>query len=209
VYNTAGPTRGLRLRGSGLAAPWSRRRGRHRAGRNLVDRDAEQSKELVAFLRDRLLLGQLQALLPASRQVPLLSFRGHRLHLSERRVRHRLVQQLVDFAKSLGRALNHVLVPEPTCLLLYKAVLSLVHRLVTTTLPASKASRAPAAVHSAGVDRPGHGTSHGLQNGGLFTFTRKVCITYDCWNMKVLLFMTVMDLQHSSLRVNLLSKPLL
>jgi len=27
------------------------------------------------------------------------------------------------------------------------------------------ASRAPAAVHSAGVDRPGHGTSHRLQNG--------------------------------------------
>jgi len=37
-------------------------------------------------------------------------------------------------------------------------------------LPRCKASGAPAAVHSAGADRPGHRTSHVLNNGGLFTF---------------------------------------
>jgi len=35
---------------------------------------------------------------------------------------------------------------------------------------APKASGAQAALHSAGTDRPGQGTSHVLHNGGLSTF---------------------------------------
>jgi len=61
---------------------------------------------------------------------------------------------------------------------------SLLEQMEKTDKNQPKASRAPAALHFAGAKRPGHGTSHGLQNGGMFTFTRQVCITYDGWNMK-------------------------
>ena len=40
----------------------------------------------------------------------------------------------------------------------------------------TKASQAPPAVHSAGVNRPSHGTSDGLQNGGLFTSASKFAL---------------------------------
>ena len=71
-----------------------------------------------------------------------------------------------------------------------------------------KARRVPAAVHSAGVDRPGHGTSHGLQNGGLFAFTSKFALlTMVAISKHVFDF--AMDSQYTSLRVNFLSVPLL
>jgi len=44
------------------------------------------------------------------------------------------------------------------------------HWLVQHTAPVRiKASRAPAASHSEGADRPSYGTSHGHQNGGFNT----------------------------------------
>ena len=53
-------------------------------------------------------------------------------------------------------------------------------------------SRVPAALHSAGVDRPA--TERTIPEW------RTVCITYDGWNMKVLGFFNfVMDSQYSSL----------
>jgi len=75
----------------------------------------------------------------------------------------------------------------------------------------TKASRAPAVVHYTGVDRPGQGTSHGLQNGGLVTFTSKFALLtmVRIYESRPASFLTVMDSQYSSLRVILLSKSLL
>jgi len=57
----------------------------------------------------------------------------------------------------------------------------------------NKASRVPAAVHSAGIDRPGHATSHGLQNGGLCLHLRRKF----GWNMKGLVFDFTLYMIHS------------
>jgi len=70
-----------------------------------------------------------------------------------------------------------------------------------------KASRAPAAVLSAGVDGPRN--KPWALEWRIVHIYEQVCITYDRWNMKLLVFFDfVMDSQHSSLCVNLLSKPL-
>ena len=49
-------------------------------------------------------------------------------------------------------------------------------RVIKMTSFRCKASRAPVAVLSTGVDRTGHRISRGLQNGGLFTFTSKFAL---------------------------------
>jgi len=41
----------------------------------------------------------------------------------------------------------------------------------SATCSQSKASEAPAALHSADTDRPGYRTSHEFHSGGLLTFT--------------------------------------
>jgi len=51
--------------------------------------------------------------------------------------------------------------------------------------------------------RPSQGASHGLQNGGLFTFTNyEVSLRYVRW----LVYESAMDSRYSSLHVNLLRK---
>ena len=51
--------------------------------------------------------------------------------------------------------------------------------------------------------RPRHGASHGLQNGGLFTFADyEVSLCYVRW----LVYLSVMNSRYSSLHVNLLRK---
>jgi len=66
-----------------------------------------------------------------------------------------------------------------------------------------KASRAPAASHSEGADRPSHRQAMGTRT---VDSTQVYISPYDCWNMKVLVFDCVMDLNYSCFRVNLLSK---
>jgi len=71
--------------------------------------------------------------------------------------------------------------------------------------PLIKTALAPGAVHFASVDRPGHGTSHVLQNGRLFTFMH-----YLRWlEYESIISDYAMGLQYNSLHVSLPSKPLL
>jgi len=78
-----------------------------------------------------------------------------------------------------------------------------------------KASWAPAALHFAGADRPSHGTSDGLQYGGLLTFAMakawgklgKFTLLTMVGILKYCFFGSVMESHYSNLRFNLLSKP--